>query len=260
MSNFFRFFPITKYKFGEEETTVAFQKINAYVDLIDQVKDITTFYQVYNISEFDRPDTLSYKLYGKTTYDWTFFLLNEKLRLQGWPMSNLDLFNISKEYYPNIVLNTNHNISFTKNIKVGDTVRAFSNPSQTGVVKRINYDMGQVFIERSSFFTPSSNGYIINVNSELDINLAVPYQSQVRQYDAVHHYEQSGEFVDYLDDTAAQTSVETLQFKDTTSLTAVTYTERLINLNLEQKRINVFKPSLIEKVVAEFNRLMEQEQ
>lgn len=257
MSNYFKFFPITKYRFGDEETTVAFQKINAYVDLVDQVRDISTFYQIHNIDEFERPDTLSYRLYGKTTYDWTFFLLNEKLRIQGWPMSSLDLYDISKKYYPNIVLNTNHNIAYTKNIKVGDTVRAFSDGNQTGVVKRIDYDMGQVFVERSSFFTPQTNGFIINTNSDLDISLAVPYQNQVRQYNAVHHYELEGETVDYLDNTEAQTSVDTLTFKDKTSLTPVTYTERLVEINREQKRINVFKPNLIEKIVGEFNRLLE---
>jgi len=257
MSNFFRYFPVTEYRFGNEQNTVIFQKINAYVDLIDQVKDISTFYQQYNVQEFDRPDTLSYKLYGKTTYDWTFYLLNEKLRLQGWPMSNTDLYRKSKEYYPNIVLNTNHNISFSKNIKVGDTIRAFIDSNQTGIVRKINYDLGQVIVERSSFFSPATNGYVILTTADLDINLAVPYQSQVRQYDAVHHYEQNGEYVDYLDNTAAQTSVATLTFKDTTSLTPVTNTERLINLNLEQKRINVFKPNLIEKIVNEFNRLIQ---
>jgi len=257
MSNFFRFFPLRKYKFGDEESLTSFQQLNVYVDLIDQVKDIATFYQIYHVQEFERPDTLSYKLYGTSNYAWTFYLLNEKLRLQGWPMSNLDLYRSAKEYYPNIVLYTDQNLSYTGNIKVGDTVQSFTNSSQTGIVRKIDYNLGQIVIERNSTFSPQINGYIIKQGAELDINLAVKYTSQVRQYEAVHHYEYQGQPVDYLDSAGAQSSIETLTFKNTTGLDIITNIERLRNLNIEQKKINVFKPNLIEKVVSEFNSLIE---
>lgn len=257
MSNFFRSFPITRYRFGNEETTVGFQKLNAYIDLIDQVKDLSTYYELYDVQEFERPDTLSHKLYKTSNYGWTFFLLNEKIRKHGWPMSNLDLYRMSHEYYPNIVLTTTHNISYTGNIQVGDTVRLFSDENQTGEVVRIDYDLGQIYIKRSTFFSINS-GYLINVNSDLLINQAVQYTSQLRQYDAVHHYENdSGYYVDILESAGAQTSIDTLKF-NTTGLNKITYTERLININYDLKKIKVFKPNVIETIVSEFNRLLQE--
>ena len=174
-------------------------------------------------------------------------------------MSNLDLYRAAKDYYPNIVLNTRHNIAFTRNISIGDTIQSFTNPSQTGIVRDINYDMGQVMVERSSFFNPFSNGYVIKQGSELDINLSVSYYSQANQYEAVHHYETTeGERVDYLDVTENQTSAYNLTFKETSNLNPVTNIERLRNLNMDQKQIRVFKPNLIAAIVRKFDRLMQE--
>ena len=39
MANFFRNFPLTEYKFGNEETTALFQNISAYINIIDELKN-----------------------------------------------------------------------------------------------------------------------------------------------------------------------------------------------------------------------------
>lgn len=256
MSNYFFNFPLTNYSFGNNEEKVIFQKLNTYIDLFDQARDQITSYQLYNIGEFERPDTVSTQLYGTPNYGWTFFLLNENIRLQGWPLSNLDLYEQAKSYYPNIVLTTTQNLAYVQNIDVGDTVVLFSDTSQSGVVRRIDYDFGQIYIERENFFSVNS-GRIIKENTELSVPLSVPFDSQLRQYNAVHHYEgDSGQYVDILDSVSKQTDINTLVFKDTSTLNKVTFTTRLRDENQNLRRIKVIKPGSIEKFVSEFNRLL----
>ena len=103
MSNYFRNFPMVDYKFGNENTGTRFQHLGTYVDIIDQVKEYSVYYQSYNIRNGERPETLSYTLYRNTDYYWTFYLLNDHLRTHGWPIRDADLFPKANQYYPNSV-------------------------------------------------------------------------------------------------------------------------------------------------------------
>lgn len=100
--SYFKDFPLTRYKFGNNLPEVYIQDISIYVDLLDQLSDATAFYQKYTILDGDRPDTLSYKLYGTTDYHWTFYLLNPTLRESGWPLSYKELESSLETAYPGI--------------------------------------------------------------------------------------------------------------------------------------------------------------
>lgn len=251
MSNYFINFPIVKYRFGDAEDPSLFQHIGSYIDLIDQVVDVTTSYEDYYVAEHERPDVVSHKLYGNSNYGWTFFLLNEKLRVQGWPVSNLEIYNLADRYYPNIVLSTNDNISKNLFVREGSVVEAGTSLQQ-GKVLRINYDLGQIFIDRSSFFPTG-------VNTIHDVALGpeffVKYTNQRKQTDAVHHFEDAdGNIIDFYD-SHSQDETKII-FKNASSLRTVTYLDRLIKINEDLKNIKVFKPTVIGQIVAEFNRLM----
>ena len=83
MAKYFQNFPTVAYKFGDNEAPVLFNNLSAYVDIVDQIKDNVAFYNKYTIQAGDRPDTLSYKLYDTVDYYWTFFLMNDHLRISG---------------------------------------------------------------------------------------------------------------------------------------------------------------------------------
>jgi len=108
--SFFRNFPRVNYLFGNETSTALFQNITAYIDLIDQVSDDTSFYEKYTIIDGERPDTLSYKLYGTVDYYWSFFLLNEKIRIQGWPLTTQQIYQLAPQYYPHTTLMTTESL------------------------------------------------------------------------------------------------------------------------------------------------------
>lgn len=162
---FFRNFPRLNYRFGDELTTSLFQNISVYVDLIDQIANDGSFYQTYTILDGDRPDVVSQKLYGTTDYYWTFYLLNENIRLQGWPLTVQEIFENSKIYYPNIVITTEEDIS--RRFKIGDTAiqGSITNPTAKGEIIEKNLNLGQLVVRpivevRSIEVTNGGLGYI----------------------------------------------------------------------------------------------------
>lgn len=63
----------------------------------------TSFYVKYNISEGERPDMVSTKLYGTPQYYWVFFMLNDFLKdgLLSWPKTDIEMEKLfTKEYSP----------------------------------------------------------------------------------------------------------------------------------------------------------------
>jgi len=72
--------------------------------MASMIPDDASTYTYYTIKNGDRPDVVSYNLYGDVQYYWTFFILNESLRagLNGaWPLSYYALDKmIESEYGP----------------------------------------------------------------------------------------------------------------------------------------------------------------
>ena len=83
MPTYFKNFNTVNYRFGDNEKSNIFKNISQYVDLIDQVKSNVAFYQKYTIVSGERPDTLSYELYGTPEFYWTFYLMNDDIRESG---------------------------------------------------------------------------------------------------------------------------------------------------------------------------------
>ena len=105
-TNYFRNFPEIDYIFGNELNASKFENISIYSDVVDQVKNVVTAYEDYNIYPGERPDQVSFNLYGTTEHYWTFYLMNDKLREQGWPLSNKALEDWATKNYNEIIVNT----------------------------------------------------------------------------------------------------------------------------------------------------------
>ena len=97
---YFNEFENLTYKFGDEVDTVIFQNLSIYVDIIDEIKNNITFLNVHTIQEGFRPDQVSIQLYGTPLYHWTFYLLNDDLREQGWPLTRHELEVYTKRVFP----------------------------------------------------------------------------------------------------------------------------------------------------------------
>lgn len=153
--SFFRNFPFVDYRFGDEVNPVVFQNISAYIDIIDQVKDDISFYENYYIKDNVRPDVLSLDLYGTQDYYWHFYLINDNLRQQGWPLSEQEVFSEAKVYYPNTVLFTYRTMA--EQFYIGETIatapfvdqnfNAGRGPAYKAKIIEKNYDMGQLVVK-----------------------------------------------------------------------------------------------------------------
>ena len=168
----FRNYPYVNYLFGNEINPAVMQNITTYIDLIDQVKDDVSFYDIFEIPDGYRPDTLSQYLYNTTDYYWMFYLLNDNLRIQGWPLDAQEVYTAAKEYYPNTTFITN--FSMHNEFYVGDIVCAqdereddaitFNAPVFKGKILEKNYDLGQIQVKpikevRSFTLTNGGTGY-----------------------------------------------------------------------------------------------------
>lgn len=93
-TNFFSRFPQIDYNMDGEGSFLTLTNIVKNVDVNDLYANNSTFYTYHEIMDGERPDTISYRIYGTPNYYWTFFILNNDLRAglnSAWPLSNQQL-------------------------------------------------------------------------------------------------------------------------------------------------------------------------
>jgi hypothetical protein len=236
---YFYNFPRTLYKFGNEESQTAFQDISAYVDIIDQIKDDINFYRFYTISDGDRPDTVSFKVYGTPFYYWSFFLLNDNLKIQGWPLSNAAAVEKAQKDFPNTTLTTRQDLT---GIFLPGQVVSGSTSGATGTIIKRRLDFGQLIIEGTHDFV---SGEIITSN--VGDNIQTTTLSAVsEEYNSVHHYENSdGQYVD-IDPAVGNAAL----------FNEVTFLDRYIASNDELKTIKIIKPTSLNGIVSAYTEAL----
>jgi len=257
--DFFKFFPRTLYVYGNEAEDIGtgdvqtqfVHDLSTYVEVIDQVRQNSAFHLKYYIQENERPDQVSYKLYGNTNFHWTFFMMNENLRSQGWPLSNIELEKRIHKDFPHLVFTTNTDL--TNHFLPGQIVVGSTSNARARVLRR-NLDLGQIIVE------PLKN--LVNVNAKFTVNRSEfvtsksvnAIQTQTAFFDITNEYESvryytnsSGRIVD-IDPSQAQNLSATY--------IPVTQEEFYHKENDTLKEINVIKPELIGEVTAAYKQAL----
>ncbi len=257
MSNFFRNFPLAEYKFGDEETTALFQNISAYISVIDELKDDISFYNLYHIGEGERPDVVSQMLYNTPDYYWTFYYLNDHVRESGWPLTVQELYKKVQKDYPHRVVTTN---SPMHDILLPGTPVAGTQTGTTGVVIKRNLDMGQLIISSTDNFADATSDFGLNFeeikdNSDgAEATSKVTSVTEVVQYNAIHHYEDStGEYQFFTPNANGGVNLTT-----GAGWLPVTYWNRYEAKNNALRDIKVLTPEVAAQVQSEFNKLLRQ--
>ena len=223
---YFAPFENVQYKFGGADNSLTiFQNVSAYADILDTFKESFQHYLTYTVLDGDRPDVISAKLYDDPKYYWTFYLMNDHVRIGGWPLGYNQLLEKTTAAYPNTTLvfrtdddgipHVGHPTSSSDLIKifgVGSLVEG-TQSGATGTVIRKNLDLGQIVISNSTGTwingeTVKFDRIIQNPLSLTDPDSVVPYpditlfenarlkSSSLEIYSA-HHYENAnGEWVD----------------------------------------------------------------
>ena len=276
-TNFFKDFPKVDYRFGNNEQPVRWQDLSVYIDAFDQVQEYGAFYMDYQIQNHERPDQVSMKLYKTTDYYWTFFLMNDHLREQGWPISNTLLYAQAQRYYPHICIITNgiyiniatglvRPLGVSTTLQAGNYVR-FKADKLIGKILRVDYDLGMYHVECDGLPTKSNqmvsigddegealfNGYEVEEEfvNEIDSTSIV---REYNQWDATHHYEdQEGNWI------YPTYSSEEPYLMDQNSVNArqsVSYYQRLTEENDIARGIKVLKTDTIEQVIDQYKNLL----
>ena len=145
--SYFTNFPFVNYVFGNQPGPTIFQNMGVYVDLLDIAKDDAAFYTYYDIQNGDRPDQVSQKLYGRSDLHWTFAIMNDDIKIQGWPLSYNDLLQKAKDDYPNVTITTRTDV--TSKFKVGSILTGSTGQSKGKIIRK-RLDLGQIIVERVS--------------------------------------------------------------------------------------------------------------
>jgi len=247
MSNYFQSFPKVAYLFGDEEQPVSFQKLSQYSDLIDQFKDDVGAYLEYEIRDGDCPDTLSYRLYEKSTYDWTFYLMNPTLRETGWPMTAQQVVDrgtnhFYKNYVARLMISTADSAAEFAGIYPAGTPVFVS--GKKGTVVRKNLDVGEIVIASDSDIRLGSTLSYQLPDSSDPLQLGASLTNTVNEWEGTHHYENdSGEWLDkYFDNLAGAALKTNLDY--------------LFDQNDASKRIRVIRKEAVDNLAGELKRLL----
>lgn len=241
---YFNDFPFTGYKFGNETTENLFPNLSVYIDIIDGIKDSVDFYTFYDLKD-ERPDQLSTLLYDDPRYHWTFFMMNDKIRRQGWPLSDKELEERIKKLYHKDVITTLDDFASTGKFLPGNTVRG-STSGASGVVTNRSPDLGQIFVHLDSGSNNFVSGEIVIDNTDPLNLVTITSDTAVQEYNAVRYYlDANGERVD-IDPSVGPGSL----------VTAVTYLDSFVEENDSLRKIKVIKPDALGSIVSAFNKAL----
>ena len=293
MSSYFNNFPKVDYRFGDQSTTNVFQHLGTYVDVIDQVKDYSVYYQTFNIRNGERPEQLSYSLYRDTDYYWTFYLLNDHIRESGWPIRDADVYAKAQKYYPNKVSHvtgvvqkqgmkafadgndvnvvwvpTDELLPLCKSetFKVGNYVY-FSSSKVAGQILAIDQKMGSITHDATGIRSESIDRTMETISEEDAINVKadpdyvplaryerIEIEKNYDEFDAPHHYEDASG--NWIWPEWAEKYPNGLTRSNVNTTNSISNYQRLTELNSNQQVISIIKQDSINQIIAEFNRLL----
>ncbi len=234
--SYFREFPKEFYQFVNGDTALM-QNLSLYIDIVDQVKENSSFYKNYYIRDGERPDNVSHKLYENPRLHWTFYLMNDHIREQGWPLTKTSIVEKAQEDFPNLTLNTQDDIDMFSKVTT-----VVSQSGAKGNLVHIDTSLGQVVID------PIDDSEFLSDDIISDFDGVVTQTASVLSVEdehlSAHHYvDDEGNITDY-------------RTKDgwNTELFEMTNLEYYQYRNENLRQIRVIKPSSIATVTSMFGR------
>jgi hypothetical protein len=152
------------------------------IKLRDDLKNVFTLFNKYQIPEGARPDTVAEEVYGKADYDWVVLLTAGIINVRDeWPLSNKDLYAYAEEVYGND-LNAIHHYETTE---VKDSNGRLILPSGK--------------IVDSNFTIPKPNDYLATLNPVVGISNYV-YQTRKNEANRTIYLLRTDYLQQYLND------------------------------------------------------------
>jgi hypothetical protein len=259
MSNFFKNFPKAGY--------ITDSDVNIIYDIYKHARSNIHFsqdrygYNFYDILDGERPDQVSYILYGDTQYYWTFFMVNDHLLegMHGWPMSSVVLNDYIIAKYPAHVLTgydetnsglTQDHFIWNKGFEVGEEIVG-AQTGAIGTILKIDLIMNRfVLTGMTGSFNDIENIVGQTTGSILTQYPGIQNFSLEKEYNGAHHYGKDGEEFTRLNFTTGETATGT-------HILETTNREYESTLNDDKMKLRYIKPAYIEDYAQQFKDLMD---
>lgn len=127
--------------------------------LRDDLQNVFTIFNKYEIMEGARPDTVAEEIYGDDQLDWVVLLTAGIINVRDeWPLSDREIYDFVESKYGLANINSNHHYE-TKEIK--DSIGRLILPS--GQVVDSNFSV--TYSENGTYVTPTSSNTISGVSN-----------------------------------------------------------------------------------------------
>jgi hypothetical protein len=128
----------------------------------DDLQNIFTIFNKYEIKEGARPDTIAEEIYGKSDLDWVVLLSANIINVRDqWPLSSKDLYDYTVNKYGLKNINDVHHYE-TKEVKDSDGNLILPKGQIVDENYSIRFKNGETYIERSNITSTISN-YVYEV-------------------------------------------------------------------------------------------------
>lgn len=230
--SYFINFPKVDYDIKGNGIAQEVTNITSFVDVSSKLLDSISFYSYYVIPDADRPDNVSYNLYGTDRYYWTFFIINPELKnsYRDWPQSTSSLLSHTEDKYDGLGVIVDGDV-FNK-FDIGEEVTGGISDA-VGEVIAI-YPTAEWVHIKPLYGTFKSSGESITGTSGQSTVIGTSIKSAIH---APHHF---------IDSQGERVSKSVYGSK------AVTLYEWELEKNLERAKIRVIKPEFIEEVSDRF--------
>ena len=164
--SYFRELPDIQYQSPIEDRNSSLDYVTAKnifrrVKLRDDLQNVFTLFNKYQIKEGERPDTVAEKLYGAPDYDWVVLLSANITSVRDqWPLSDKDLYLYAENKYGTIL----NDVKFYETTEVKDSKNRLILPA------------GKVV--DSTFTIPNPNNQLLTLNPVVGVS---NYEYEVRK-------------------------------------------------------------------------------
>ena len=265
--SFFKYnFPQTQYpiniqqdNINEFAVPITIPNLFRHVSLVTSfINDNAFYFEYYDIRDGERPDTVSYNIWGTVDYYWVLFLINDHLRLgmdPQWPLSQKKMTEkLEYEFDAKalIVPKVGDFATLPGKFTVGETIQGLTSGA-TGTFHSSRTDFGQVIVtDVSGVFETTGETIQGQSSGDTEITAVVsPYSAaSVNYVDAAHHYIDSGNKIN--------NNSAFIEPRDAIvgGVTPVTIREHYESINNSLKRIRVFRNNSLQRFISEYKTLM----
>ena len=241
---YFKNFQKTSYDLDGDGYYATLTNLTHFSRIGTKYLDDVSFYSYYNVSEGERPDLVSYKLYDTTEYYWTFFIINNGLfnAFNDWPKGTADLPEFVEAKYSNLAaisaqINATSFDEIAGKFSIGEVVRGGVSGA-LGIITANYPTLGYIEIKPTAGTFREDGEGIYGITTQDFLNTSSIIK---RAYAPRYHTDIS---------TGEQT------FRRVAGTQPFTNFQWEYEQNIQKSKIRVIKPRYIQEVAREFRKEM----